>query len=818
MVKVVHRSGNYSGNVITHNDEGLAKASPSFFLSRMISMRNISFILLGLVLMALGLQLPAVSAVSQDCRKHMDWNSNDPSLQSVQKDLLCQDYFIESTPNSLVSYEYLEQLLSTANPSFEPADAFLLHSNPTAEAIIYLDFDGHTWQANSWWLGAYGIGEGETSAGYTLDNNALTFSEIERNAIYEIWANVAEEFSMYEVDVTTERPTGAREVIFQSRGSHALILSEASVQEGCGCGGVAYVDVFANGSTWNYPALNFSKFGSYFAPPADTAEIISHEVGHNLGLAHDGTTTGIEYYGGHAMWTPIMGAGRGRGIATWSYGGYPDADTRWNQISGDDDYAQLDYYLDFYPDDHGNSLGAATVIGDASLDSLIPGVISTQSDVDVYRFEVTADTEGLWEIELAPAGIAPNLDPELKVFDESGTQIAIANPLVPIPTNYYANLTEGLDAFIELELLQGTYYVSIDGVGQGSLSLGTGYDDYASRGTYGLRLAPPASGVFFRNVSPTSAGAGKVVKLSGSNLSGVLGLRIGTIDIPNFRYVSETEIVFGVPENVVSAPLIATTNAGDVVVLENFTVLNQSEPPTITLVSSQSGVLNQVITITGNNVGAATTLTLAGQSIPFVVTGVDTLQFQISATMSSGQLSIFSAGGSDTARGTFIVLTPMSITSLSVQNVSIGGSLTIFGTNFTKDASITFTGGVKASRPRISGTRITLTVPQGAQSGPITLTNSISSIVSADSLTIVAPPPTISRFSPTTSRVGSVVTITGSNFVQVQSVKIGSLVTSFTVVSSSTIRFTVPVGALTATISVTTLSGTVTSRTQLKVR
>ncbi len=45
-----------------------------------------------------------------------------------------------------------------------------------------------------------------------------------------------------------------------------------------------------------------------------TAEAISHEVGHTLGLSHDGRITPSEgYYAGHGSgdtgWAPIMGVG-----------------------------------------------------------------------------------------------------------------------------------------------------------------------------------------------------------------------------------------------------------------------------------------------------------------------------------------------------------------------------------------------------------------------------------------------------------------------------------------------------------------------------
>ena len=70
--------------------------------------------------------------------------------------------------------------------------------------------------------------------------------------------------------------------------------------------------------------------------PKNIAEAVSHEVGHNFSLQHDGVTstsfqsvancaTVTAYYCGHAMWAPIMGVGYYKPVVQWSKGEYAGA-------------------------------------------------------------------------------------------------------------------------------------------------------------------------------------------------------------------------------------------------------------------------------------------------------------------------------------------------------------------------------------------------------------------------------------------------------------------------------------------------------------
>src|ERR1700753_488617 len=85
-----------------------------------------------------------------------------------------------------------------------------------------------------------------------------------------------------------------------------------------GAGGVAYVGSF----NWDnqVPCWVFITSGKA------GGEACSHEVGHTLGLSHDGrelpTTGHEEYYAGQGNWAPIMGVGYYKDITQWSKGEY----------------------------------------------------------------------------------------------------------------------------------------------------------------------------------------------------------------------------------------------------------------------------------------------------------------------------------------------------------------------------------------------------------------------------------------------------------------------------------------------------------------
>src|SRR6266571_1560577 len=88
---------------------------------------------------------------------------------------------------------------------FPDDQTFLLHSRPGATKVIYLDFDGHVTTGTPWNILDTG-GLDIVSAPFDLDGIPSSFNSAERERIQYIWQRVAEDYSPFDIDVTTQDP------------------------------------------------------------------------------------------------------------------------------------------------------------------------------------------------------------------------------------------------------------------------------------------------------------------------------------------------------------------------------------------------------------------------------------------------------------------------------------------------------------------------------------------------------------------------------------------------------------------------------------
>src|SRR3954447_16233707 len=121
-----------------------------------------------------------------------------------------------------------------------------LNSRPSANAQLYLDFDGIS--AFNW--GGYNV---TTTPALDQDGDALTFSSGELDNIQQIWARVAEAYSPFDINVTTVDPGNLTD-----GQTLKVVIGGSGSWLGASAGGVSFVGSFVNGSpnvAFAFPAM-----------------------------------------------------------------------------------------------------------------------------------------------------------------------------------------------------------------------------------------------------------------------------------------------------------------------------------------------------------------------------------------------------------------------------------------------------------------------------------------------------------------------------------------------------------------------------------
>jgi uncharacterized repeat protein (TIGR03803 family) len=152
--------------------------------------------------------------------------------------------------------------------------------------------------------------------------------------------------------------------------------------------------------------------------------------------------------------------------------------------------------------------------------------------------------------------------------------------------------------------------------------------------------------------------------------------------------------------------------------------------------------------------------------------------------------------------------------SLLPYSGKVGKTIEFLGQGFASSTTVSFNGTL--ARPTVkSGTYLAAAVPNGATTGFVRVTTSSGTLTSNKKFRVT---PQIKSFGPTSGPVGTVVTITGVSLTQTYEVTFGGVkATTFTVNSDTQVTATVPTGAKTGKISITTAGGAATSATSFTV-
>jgi len=313
--------------------------------------------------------------------------------------------------------------------------------------------------------------------------------------------------------------------------------------------------------------------------------------------------------------------------------------------------------------------------------------------------------------------------------------------------------------------------------------------------------------------TPATVKAGDVLTITGDylNLVGevILSDRI-VVSEDDFTSHTRTEIKLEVP---------ATAQTGKIA------VSNAAEEPIIVFSANTLTVTLPAFTsVTPNPVKASTPLTIAGTNLDLVLTVklgggkvIDADDFtshnatQIVLTVPNdtkdGKVIMVPASGVEVSTTVDLV---MVIPTLTVAPVTLknGQDITVTGTNLDLISRVVF-GGNKQGTIKAGGTatQILVTVPDDAVDGVVSFFTQADKEITGPNLTMIVP--AFSSFSPTSARANTGITLSGTDLDLVTKVTFtGGIDGAIGARTATSLAVTIPVGAKTGKITLTTKNGT----------
>ncbi|HYF33116.1 MAG TPA: hypothetical protein VD993_18455 [Chitinophagaceae bacterium] len=327
------------------------------------------------------------------------------------------------------------------------------NSHPSAPVTIYLDFDGEYVSGTSWnWAGPINAQAPQLSIA----------------AITEIFERVAEDYRIFNVNITTDSNT-YKAAPFDKK--TRVIITPTNSWYG-NAGGVAFLGSYLWADAT--PAWVFSNVLGNNAKYI--AEACAHEAGHTLGLHHQSTYDAncvktAEYSPGQGSgeigWAPIMGVGYHKNLTTWHNG----TNAVGCNVMQNDITTIINAGITFRNDEHGDSHKSASNIVLSGLNFTISGIVNQSADKDVFKIVLT-HTQNL-KLTAIPQNVGignagANVDIRITLLNAKVDTIGRYNP------------TLLLNAGVDTNLTQGTYYLVAEGIDNANLR------DYGSLGYYSL--------------------------------------------------------------------------------------------------------------------------------------------------------------------------------------------------------------------------------------------------------------------------------------------------------------------------------------------
>lgn len=334
-----------------------------------------------------------------------------------------------------------------------------------------------------------------------------------------------------------------------------------------------------------------------------------------------------------------------------------------------------------------------------------------------------------------------------------------------------------------------------------------------SGASYTLVLPAPTVSAVSPVSGPTAGGT--VLTISGTNFVAGATVRVGGTLATNVTVASPTSITATAPAHAAGLTDVVVTNpdAQSATRAGAFTYIAPN--PSITSVSPATGLTTggTTITITGANLTAPTSVSVGGTPATSVTLVSSTQITAVTPAHAAGLVNVvvnFATGPATLNNAFTYTVPPPTVSAVTPVTglISGGTTITVTGTNFVNVTGVSV-GGTAATSVVVNANQASLTAVTPAHAAGVVnvvVTTATGSATRTNAFTYVNPAPAITSISPVSGTVsgGTVVTVTGTNFMSGATVQFGTTnATSVTFVSATTLRATVPAGTGNVGVSVT---------------
>jgi hypothetical protein len=313
---------------------------------------------------------------------------------------------------------------------------------------------------------------------------------------------------------------------------------------------------------------------------------------------------------------------------------------------------------------------------------------------------------------------------------------------------------------------------------------------------------------------PSIGAPGTDIIVRGANLVNVTKVAFSNVTATSFSAPAQTQLNVRVPETATTGKITVTTAAGSASSAQDFIVTRAPVIHGFNPKTGRDGFTD--VTIEGINFSGITGVGFNGRP---VVGGIFSpaqgqILVRVPVGATSGPITVTNQHGFGTSSTPFLVTLAPIIDWFSPVLGGPGTPVTISGINLSNGLTFLKFDGVNAAFTVTGqgGTQIRATVPAGAGTGPLTMTNAFGSFVSTSNFFVTGSTPFVTALSPERGARGTAVLITGGNFTSPATVQFNGISAPTAAVTAPTqIHVNVPPGAKTGPVTITTAAGSNTN-------